>query len=60
MRHNPSFKTFYNKYLNKIAEFDLQNAFLEEEKQSQLFRMFAHISLTHDPRAIRDIVLKEV
>ncbi|KAF1738508.1 hypothetical protein CRV24_000434 [Beauveria bassiana] len=56
MWHEPGFKTFFSAYLNEIANFDLQNAFLEEEKQSQLFRMFAHVSLTRDPRAIRDMV----
>ncbi|KAH8719857.1 hypothetical protein HC256_000269 [Beauveria bassiana] len=60
MRHEPGFKTFFSAYLNEIANFDLQNAFLEEEKQSQLFRMFAHVSLTRDPRAIRDMVPEKV
>ncbi|KAK7211891.1 hypothetical protein V2G26_019069 [Clonostachys chloroleuca] len=44
MRHDPQFATFHHAYLNEIANFDLQNAFLEEEKQSQLFRLFAHNS----------------
>ncbi|PKK43241.1 hypothetical protein CI102_12164 [Trichoderma harzianum] len=35
-------------YLNEIAKFDLQNAFLEEEKQDWLFRMFAHVSSMRD------------
>ncbi|EJP61685.1 FluG domain-containing protein [Beauveria bassiana ARSEF 2860] len=60
MRHEPGFKTFFSAYLNEIANFDLQNAFLEEEKQSQLFRMFAHVSLTRDPRAVRDMVPEKV
>ena len=60
MRHNPGFFTFYSAYLNENARFDLQNAFLEEEKQDQLFRMFAHVSLTRDPRATRDMVPPEV
>ncbi|KAM5350164.1 hypothetical protein ACJ41O_006669 [Fusarium nematophilum] len=51
MRHDPQFATFHHAYLNEIAYFDLQNAFLEEEKQSQLFRLFAHVSLTRDPTA---------
>ncbi|KAL6414073.1 hypothetical protein AUP68_00587 [Ilyonectria robusta] len=44
--------TFHHAYLNEIANFDLQNAFLEEEKQNQLFLIFAHFSLTRDPRAM--------
>ena len=60
MRHDPQFATFFSAYLNEIANFDLQNAFLEEEKQSQLFRMFAHVSFTRDPRAVRDMVPDEV
>ncbi|PTB34918.1 hypothetical protein M441DRAFT_154576 [Trichoderma asperellum CBS 433.97] len=60
MRHDPKFATFFNAYLNEFAKFDLQNAFLEEEKQVQLFRMFAHASLTRDPRASRNMVPKEV
>ncbi|KAM5353462.1 hypothetical protein ACJ41O_000112 [Fusarium nematophilum] len=60
MRHDPQFATFHHAYLNEIANFDLQNAFLEEEKQSQLFRLFAHVSLTRDPRATADMVPDEV
>ncbi|KAH7125059.1 FluG domain-containing protein [Dactylonectria estremocensis] len=60
MRHDPQFATFHHTYLNEIANFDLQNAFLEEEKQSQLFRLFAHVSLTRDPRATADMVPDEV
>ncbi|XP_044716549.1 FluG domain-containing protein [Hirsutella rhossiliensis] len=60
MRHDPRFATFYSAYLNEIARFDIQNAFLEEEKQNELFRMFAHVSLTRDPRAVRDMVPDEV
>jgi hypothetical protein len=60
MRHDPRFATFFSAYLNEIANFDMQNAFLEEEKQDQLFRMFAHVSLTRDPRAVRDMVPPEV
>ena len=60
MRHDPKFATFFSAYLNEVANFDLQNAFLEQEKQDQLFRMFAHVSLTRDPRAVRDMVPDEV
>lgn len=60
MRHNPKFYTFQDAYLNQIANFDLQNAFLEEETEDQLFRLFAHVGLTRDPRAIRDMVPAEV
>ncbi|KAI3339677.1 FluG domain-containing protein [Ustulina deusta] len=60
MRHDPQFVTFHHAYLNEIANFDLQNAFLEEEKESQLFRLFAHVSLTRDPRATADMVPEEV
>lgn len=52
--------TFQSAYLNEIANFDLQNAFLGEEKESQLFRLFAHVSLTRDPRAAADMVPNEV
>ncbi|KAJ3499414.1 hypothetical protein NLG97_g349 [Lecanicillium saksenae] len=60
MRHDPQFATFFNAYLNENANFDLQNAFLEDEKQNQLFRMFAHVSFTRDPRAVRDMVPENV
>ncbi|EGU72539.1 hypothetical protein FOXB_16952, partial [Fusarium oxysporum f. sp. conglutinans Fo5176] len=60
MRQDARFMTFQSAYLNEIANFDLQNAFLEEEKESQLFRLFAHASLTRDPRATADMVPDEV
>jgi hypothetical protein len=60
MRQDPRFMTFQNAYLNENANFDIQNAFLEEEKESQLFRLFAHVSLTRDPRATADMVPDEV
>ncbi|RYO82108.1 hypothetical protein DL764_009661 [Monosporascus ibericus] len=60
MRHDPQFVTFHHAYLNEIANFDLQNAFLEEEKESELFRLFAYVSLTRDPRATSDMVPEEV
>lgn len=60
MRHDPQFATFHHAYLNEIANFDLQNAFLEEEKETQLFRLFAHVSLTRDPRATSDMVPEKV
>ena len=60
MRQDPRFATFHHAYLNEVANFDLQNAFLEEEQQSQLFRLFAHVSLTRDPRATADMVPPEV
>lgn len=60
MRHDPQFATFHHAYLNEIANFDMQNAFLEEEKECQLFRLFAHVSLTRDPRATADMVPEEV
>ncbi|KAH9984587.1 hypothetical protein F4779DRAFT_632530 [Xylariaceae sp. FL0662B] len=60
MRHNPRYFMFQNAYLNQIAKFHLQNAFLEEEIEDQMFRLFAHVSLTRDPRAIRDMVPPEV
>ncbi|KAI0128264.1 hypothetical protein BJ170DRAFT_701240 [Xylariales sp. AK1849] len=43
-----------------IADFHLQNAFLEEELETQLFRLFAYVSLTQDPRAVSDMVPNEV
>lgn len=60
MRHDPQFATFFSAYLNEITNFNLQNAFLEEEKQSQLFRMFIYVSFTRDPYAVRDMVPDEV
>jgi hypothetical protein len=48
--------TFQSAYLNESANFDLQNVFLEEEKESQLFRLFAYVSLMRDPRATADMV----
>ncbi|KAI0835719.1 hypothetical protein F5Y06DRAFT_305690 [Hypoxylon sp. FL0890] len=60
IRHDPQSVTFHQAYLNEIANFDLQNAFLEEEKESEMFRLFAHVSLTRDPRATSDMVPEEV
>ena len=60
MRHDPRFATFFSAYLNENAQFDLQNAFLEEEKQEQLFKLFAFVSLTRDTRAVRNMVPDEV
>ncbi|KAH6876713.1 hypothetical protein B0T10DRAFT_520891 [Thelonectria olida] len=60
MRHDPAFLTFQNAYLNEILNFDVQNAFLEEEKETELFRMFAYVSLTRDPRATANMVPPEV
>ena len=56
IRHDPKYFTFQSAYLNEKAKFDLQNTFLEEKKEDQLFRLFAHVSLTQDPRATRDMV----
>ncbi|KAM0271864.1 hypothetical protein ACHAQH_008964 [Verticillium albo-atrum] len=60
MRHDPKFATFHGAYLNERVQFDLQNTFLEEETEDQLYRLFAHVSLTRDPRAKRDMVPAEV
>ena len=60
MRHNPKYFMFQDAYLNQVAKFHLQNAFLEEEMEDQMFRLFAHVSLTRDPRATRDMVPPEV
>ena len=56
MRHDPTFATFHNAYLNEIAKFDTQNTFLVEQTEDQLYKLFAHVSLTRDPRATRDMV----
>ncbi|CAJ2509961.1 Uu.00g058610.m01.CDS01 [Anthostomella pinea] len=37
-----------------------QNTFLEEEKQIQLFKLFAYVSILWDPRAMRDMVPEDV
>ncbi|CAJ2512698.1 Uu.00g008170.m01.CDS01 [Anthostomella pinea] len=37
-----------------------QNAFLEKEKQVQLFKLFAHVSIWRDPHAVRDMVPEDV
>ncbi|CRK29684.1 hypothetical protein BN1723_015696 [Verticillium longisporum] len=60
IRHDPKFATFHGAYLNERVQFDLQNTFLEEETEDQLYRLFAHVSLTRDPRAKRDMVPAEV
>ncbi|KAL4404040.1 FluG domain-containing protein [Colletotrichum abscissum] len=60
MRHDPKFATFQGAYLNENVQFDLQNTFLEEETEEQMYKVFAHVSLTRDPRATRDMVPKEV
>ncbi|KAL0930298.1 FluG domain-containing protein [Colletotrichum truncatum] len=60
MRHDPKFFTFHGSYLNENVNFDLQNAFLEENAEGQLYQLFTHVSLTRDPRATRDMVPEEV
>ncbi|KAI0410456.1 hypothetical protein F5X98DRAFT_368799 [Xylaria grammica] len=55
MRHNPKYFMFQDAYLNQIAEFHLQNAFLGEEMEDQMFRLLAHVSLTCDLCATRDM-----
>ncbi|KAH7176273.1 hypothetical protein EDB81DRAFT_34260 [Dactylonectria macrodidyma] len=59
MRHDPKFATFLSAYLNENVGFDIQNAFLEDETEDQLYRLLAHVSLNHDPRAARDMVPDE-
>lgn len=56
MRHNEKFFTFSSAYLNEFLAFDCQNAFLEEPKEDKLISLFAHVSLTRDPRAGKNIV----
>ncbi|GKT43643.1 uncharacterized protein ColSpa_03824 [Colletotrichum spaethianum] len=60
MRHDPKFATFHGAYLNEKVNFDLQNTFLEETTEKQLYKLFSHVSLTRDPRATRDMVPEEV
>jgi hypothetical protein len=60
MRHNSEFYTFQDAYLNQIANFNLQNAFLEEKTENQLFRVFAYVSLIRDSRATKDMVPDEI
>lgn len=60
IRHDPKFATFYGAYLNEMAQFDMQNTFLGEQAEDQLYKLFAHVSLTRDPRAVRDMVPEEV
>ncbi|KAI1014649.1 hypothetical protein LB503_004126 [Fusarium chuoi] len=60
MRHDPKFATFHGAYLNEMAQFDMQNTFLGEQAEDQLYKLFAHVSLTRDPRAVRDMVPEEV
>ena len=59
MRRDPEFATFHGAYLNQRVEFDLQNTFLGEQTEDQLYKLFAHVSLTRDPRATRDMVPEE-
>ncbi|KAL8310634.1 hypothetical protein RB597_010464 [Gaeumannomyces tritici] len=60
MRHDPKFSTFHGAYLNEKVKFDLQNTFLEEETENELYKLFAHVSITRDRRAKRDMVPAEV
>ncbi|RYP03294.1 hypothetical protein DL764_005235 [Monosporascus ibericus] len=60
MRHDPKFATFHGAYLNEMVQFDMQNTFLGEQAEDQLYKLFAHVSLTRDPRAVRDMVPEEV
>ncbi|RYO73629.1 hypothetical protein DL764_010525 [Monosporascus ibericus] len=60
MRYDPKLATFHGAYLNERVEFDLQNTVLGEQAEDRLYKLFAHVSLTRDPRAVRDMVPKEV
>ncbi|KAH6653689.1 FluG domain-containing protein [Truncatella angustata] len=60
MRHNPGSTTFSGAYLNEQVNFDLQNTFLEEETEDELYKLFAHVSLTRDPRAHRDMIPQHI
>ncbi|KAH8651335.1 FluG domain-containing protein [Xylariales sp. PMI_506] len=57
MRHD---QRFFTCLPQPDCQFHLQNAFLEQETEDQMLRLFAHVSLTRDPRATRDMVLPEV
>ncbi|ROT35415.1 hypothetical protein SODALDRAFT_353116 [Sodiomyces alkalinus F11] len=46
--------------LNQMVDFDMQNTFLQEETETRLYKLFAHVSLTRDPRAKRDMVPAKV
>ncbi|KAK0367771.1 FluG domain-containing protein [Colletotrichum limetticola] len=60
MRHDPKFATFHNAYINQNVNFDLQNTFLEEDAENQMYKLFAHVSLTRDPRATSNMVPAEL
>lgn len=44
MRHDPKFATFHGAYLNEMVQFDIQNTFLGEQAEDQLYKLFAHVS----------------
>ena len=60
MRHGSRFFTFQDAYLNEHVEFDLQNAFLEEEQEPELLRRFDLAGLTRGSCARRNMVPEEV
>jgi hypothetical protein len=54
MRHDQG-SSIFNVYLNQRVKFDVQAAFLERPSADHLLKMFAHMSLTCDPRAPVDV-----
>ncbi|RYP47628.1 hypothetical protein DL768_006344 [Monosporascus sp. mg162] len=60
IRHNPKFATFHGVYLNEMVQFDMQNTFLGKQAEDQLYKLFTYVSLTRNPRAVKDMVPEEV
>jgi hypothetical protein len=59
MRHKAN-STIFEEYLNERVKFDVQAAFLEEPSEKGLFRAFAHMSMTCDPRAPTSVPYEEL
>lgn len=54
MRHN-SKSDIFQAYVNERVTVDVQAAFLERSSKKALIRVFAHMSLTCDPRALINV-----
>ena len=60
MRHDPRWATFNGAYINEKVEFHLERVVAGEPTDDCLIDLFAHMSLTRDPDAGRDMVPDEV
>jgi hypothetical protein len=55
LRHNPQTGVFCGSYINEKIRFIVQDAMLDQPTDAGLLRAFTHMSLTCDPRALKEV-----